>query len=178
MSIADLELLTAKLPPIAFEMLARNSGYIIEKEFHVRGKKEETVNTLKVTGSVIIRDQYAVITEVNKPIHIEDMYASLYDGDNIIFLTAPTGAELHNVPVGTIFTRDKLSTEPFSVFPTNECRLIEGKETKIGLPFVVAQKYNEDTFIRFHYTALEPADFKMKIIFEYTPLAGGKLEFL
>ena len=161
------------------EMIARSSGYHIEKEATHAGTGTQVFNILQLTGSVVVTEQWGVITEITTLTNLTSMYADLWDGTLAVPLTN-NGATLSGVPVGTLFTRDKLSTSAFSVNSAATGSMLENLDSKkVGRPFVITQKNGVDTFIRLHFTTTDnPVSFKVKIHFEYYPINGSTLAFL
>lgn len=161
------------------DMLVREGGYIISKEVSVGGTGAQIVNVLQLTGTVMVRNQWAEITEVTTLTNLTAMYATLYDGTNSVDLTA-NGSVLSGAPVGSFFTKDKVATETYTVNISDECRLNETLgDKKAGRPFIITKKNATNTYIRLHYTTTDaPVNFKVKIYFEYYPMNGGTLTFL
>jgi len=161
------------------EMIARNSGYHIDKEIDISATGSQTVNVLQLTGTVVITNQWAQITDVTTLTNLTGMYADLYDGTNSVALT-DDGAVLSGAPAGTFFTKDKISSEVYSVNMSDECRMLETLlDKKSGRPFTITQKNNTDTFIRLHFTTTDaPVVFSVKIHFEFYPVNGSTLVFL
>ncbi len=141
------------------------------------GTGAQTVNVFKVTGSVKILSQHAIIKRVGTLTNLTNMYATLYDGTNTVNLTAD-GATLSGLPVGTLFAKDKVAAEVYSVSDASQCRLLETLSDRfVGRPFIVTAKNGADTFIRFHYTTTDnPVDFDMEIHFEYELMNDSTLE--
>lgn len=140
----------------------------------ISGTGAQVVNVFKVHGPVRIIEQVAEIVEITTLTNLTNVYSTLYDGTNTINLTLP-GATLSGAPIGSIFTRDLDSTNPYSVLLADECRMSEvTSEKEIGRPFTVIPKTGADTFIRFHYTTTDnPVDFVMYVKFIYQPVDGG-----
>jgi len=111
--------------------------------------------------------------------NLTGVYADIYDGTNIVTLTAD-GATLSNMPVGTFFTKDKVSTETYSVNDASECRMLETlADKKSGRPFTITAKNGATNYIRLHFTTTDaPVNFNVKIHFEYYPINGSTIEFL
>ena len=161
------------------EMMGRSAGYHIDKEITVTGTGAITANVLQLVGTVVITNQWAEITEITTLTNLTGMYADLYDGTNIINLTAD-GAILSGMPVGTFFTKDKVSSETYSVNDASQARMLETLiDKKSGRPFTITQKDGVDTFIRLHLTTTDaPVSFKVKVHFEYYPINSSTLAFL
>lgn len=158
-----------------YEILDRQ-GHKVKVSANITGNNNSySVNVFKVTGTVRVLDQYAIITAVTALTNMTNIYADLWDGTNSVLLTAD-GATLSNAPVGTFFTKDKDVTQPYSVSLADQCRMNEVINTmRIGKPFTVTQKNGADTFIRFRYTTNAVLDFTMDIFFFYELLDGGSL---
>lgn len=142
----------------------------------VGGTGSQVVNVFKILGLVRVVEQAAEITRVGTLTNLTNLYATLYDGTNSEDLTAD-GAALSGMPVGTSFMKDKIITQPYSVFDASQCRVSETLDDKrLGKPFTVLQKSGTDTFIRMHYTTTDnPVDFDLFIHFEWQPINGGRL---
>jgi len=161
-----------------YEFLKRGTGLIMEKEVRITGTGVLQIPVFKVTGSVRVLNQWAIITEVTTLNNMTDVYADTWDGTTSVKLTKTPGAVLSGAPVGTFFTKDKDSTNIYSVSLANQVRVLEATN-KIAVPFVVTQKNGADTFIRFNFTTTDSLiDFKMHVWFVYYPLNGGILEFV
>ena len=133
-------------------------------------------NVFKITGSVRIIDQYAMIVSIVDLTNMTNIYADLWDGTVSVLLTAD-GMTLSGAPVGSFFTKDKDSSETYSLNLADQCRMSEvSAEGEIGKPFTVTQKNGVDTFIRFCYTTNQVLDYNMDIFFTYQLLDGSNLE--
>ena len=163
----------------ACDMLKRESGFVIEKDTHITGTGAVTANVLQLTGTCLILNQWAEILTITTKTNMTNVYATLWDGTTSTDLTAD-GLTLSTAPVGSFFTKDKVSTETYSANIADQARSLETLgDKKAGRPFIVTQKNGADTFIRFHFTTTDaPLDMTMKIYFEYLPMNGGGLEFL
>jgi hypothetical protein len=137
------------------------------------------VNFFQLFGTVRIIDQAAEIVGITTLTNCSNVYASLYDGTNTEILTLD-GIDLGGAPVGTVFTKDKDVTQPYSLSKSDQCRVNEVVNDRwIGKPFTVTQKNGANTFIRFHLTTTDdPIVFVMRLRFEWKPLDGGRLHVL
>jgi len=152
----------------------------IQKCLRITGTGSITANVLQFIGTVRVIHQYATIMSVTSLNNATEVYADAYDGTNIEILTAD-GAVLSGCPVNTFFTKDKDSSEVYTVSKADQVRKTEvSAESEIGLPFTLTQPYGVDTFIRLHLTTTDnPVDFKIHVVFKYLPLSpGAKLYFL
>jgi hypothetical protein len=102
------------------------------------------------------------------------MFATVWDGSNSDNLTAD-GAVLSGAPMGTFFTRDKESTQPYTVSFADEVRMTEpDNDKRIGFPFTITAKGISANYMRFHYsTTDDPVDFDLKIFFRFRTMNGG-----
>ena len=141
------------------------------------GTGAQTVNVFKITGNVRILDQYAIITRVGTLTNLTGLYADLYDSTAAVNLTSD-GAVLSGLPVGTLFTKDKVAAETYSVNDATDGALLETLDTRfVGRPFIVTQKNGANTYIRLHYTTTDnPVDFDIEVHFEYELMNGANLE--
>jgi hypothetical protein len=175
--------------PYAHDVIAQNSlldfseragGRFLCVSANITGTGTVTQNVFNVTGSVEILKTWALITSVTTLTNMTDIYADVYDGTVSIKLTNgnPGGAVLSGAPVGTFFTKDKDSSNAYTVLKADQVRVLEStNDRNIQLPFVVTQKNGVSTYIRFNYTTTDsPVDFDMDIFFEWRPLDGGNLE--
>lgn len=162
-----------------WDMLFRVSGKIIMVEdVPITGTGSVNLNVFKVNGTIRVLNTWAEITEVTTLTNMTDVYADAYDGTLAIDLTKSPGAVLSGAPVGTFFTKDKASTETYSVALADQVRILE-VTTKNAVPFYVTQKNGVDTFIRFNFTTTDaPISFKMTVWFEYQEINGGSLELV
>jgi len=160
-----------------------NAQRLEEEHFHlegvpVTGTGAVALNIFKVIGSVWIISQSAVICEITTLANLTDMHADLWDGTHSELLTKATTADLSGRPVGTMFTRDKVATEPYSIVGSTQCGILETASSKrIGLPFAAVQKTADiDTFMRLRFNTTDaPVDFKLNVHFIWTPVDGGSL---
>jgi hypothetical protein len=161
------------------EMQSRAAGFHICQEAQVTGTGANTVNLLQLTGTVRVLNQWAIITEVTTLNNLTGVYATAWDGTNTIDLTAD-GAVLSGMPSGTVFTKDKLSTETYSVNDASTVSILETiEDRKAGRPFTITQKNGADTFLQLNFTTTDnPVDFAVEVHFEYEPMNGGTLEFV
>jgi hypothetical protein len=140
-----------------------------------------SVNFFKVHGPVRVIDQVAEIISVTTLTNLTAVYADLWDGTVSDLLTdSSPGAVLSGAPVGTYFTKDKDSTNPYSVVLADQARVHEVVSDRfIGLPFTVNKKNGADTFIRLNFTTTDdPVVFDIHLRFEWQPINGGWLESL
>lgn len=166
-------------PNCARDMLLREAGLKVHKDFTVYGTGSVAANVLQLTGSVVVLNQWAEIIAVRTLNNLTNAYATLWDGANSINLTAD-GLTLSGAPVGSLFTKDKTSEQPYSANIADQCRMLETLANKrVGRPFIITQKAGANTYIRFHFTTTDdPVDFDMHICFEFYPLRNGDLAFL
>lgn len=143
---------------------------------NVTGTGSVTTNVFQVVGAVRVTEQAAVITSITTLTNLTNLYADLYDGTVAEDLTLD-GATLSGAQVGTVFTKDKVVTQAYSVYQADQCRCSEVLDAKkIGKPFTVIPKNGADTFIRMNYTTTDaPVDFTMFLKFSYEPLDSGYL---
>jgi hypothetical protein len=149
------------------------------KDIPITGTGALTVNVFQVIGAVRVVEQVAELVSVTTLTNATNVYADLWDGTNACNLTAD-GATLSGAPVGSVFTKDKVAANAYSVLLADECRVSEVIDAKkIGRAFTVAQKSGTDTFIRFHLTTTDnPVNFTMHLKFVYEPVDGGRLVYL
>lgn len=141
----------------------------------ITGTGVVNLNIFKLLGTVRVFNTWAQITEITTLANLTDMHADAWDGANSVALTKSPGAILSGAPVGSFFTKDKASTETYSVNLADEVRVIESIN-KNAVPFYITQKNGVDTFIRFNFTTTDtPVNFKMSVWFEYIPINGGSL---
>jgi hypothetical protein len=96
----------------------------------------QTVNVFQVLGSVRIINQWARITEVTLMDNVTAVYATLYDGTTTTNLTA-NGIVLSNLGVGTFFTREQDSTNPYAILAGNTSGLLETQNDRfVGRPLI------------------------------------------
>jgi hypothetical protein len=123
---------------------------------------------------VRIQDQYQEIIEVNNLTNMTQVYADLWDGTNSVPLTA-NSVDLSGAPVGTFFTKNRDSAEPYSVSISDQCRVNEVTSDAIRESFEITQKCGANTFIRLNYTTNTILDFWLYVCFVYEAINGGKL---
>ena len=153
----------------------------ISKLVRVTGTGSIVASLLQLVGSVRIIEQYAIITDITTLNNATAIYATIYDGTVSIDLTAD-GIVLSGAPVGTMFLKDQLAANAYSVNISDQCRMNEVIDTKkAGRPFTVTQKNGVDTFLRLHLTTTDaPVDFTVFVVFKYFPIMydGSSLVFL
>ena len=166
---------------IGNEPIHQHEEITISKSVRVTGTGAIVAPLLQLTGAVRILEQYAVITSVTTLVNATAIYADLWDGTVATDLTAD-GIVLSGAGVGTLFMKDKASTEPYSLLLSDQARMNEvALARNVGKAFTVNQKIGVDTFLRLHLTTTDsPVDFIVNVVFVYIPLMydGSKLEFL
>jgi hypothetical protein len=165
------------------QRVADNWGYCIDEAdvaIVAAAGPAVQVNVFRLAGSVMILDQWAVLTEVNALANCTDVYADLWDGVNSVKLSAgsPGGADLSGCPVGSMFTKGEDRTEPYTVMSADQCRSFEPDFRRAGRPFIITAKHGAGTYIRFNLEPGADVDFKMLLHFDFLPYNGGTLEFL
>lgn len=134
-------------------------------------------NIFKFTGTVRILNQWAIITDDTALTNCTNVYASVYDGTTSTNLTAP-GIDLSGAPVGSLFTKDKIAADTYSLVVADQARVLETlTDKRIGRPFIVNAKSATDCYIRFHITTNTTLDFSMQVAFEYQLFNGSTLGF-
>jgi len=159
-------------------MLMRQGGRLFKLENVPVTASSETksFNVFKVTGTVLIVDQYATITEATALTNCTAVHANAYDGTNTVDLTdAAPGATLSGAPVGTFFTKDGDNSQAFTVNLADEVRVSE-PGNKAAAPFYVTANASADTYIRVTLTTNTTLNFKMTVWFWWYPVDGGNLE--
>jgi hypothetical protein len=161
-----------------YEILLRD-GIRLETEAHINvGAGSHNINVLQLTGAARVVEQYAIITEVTALADMTDVYADLWDGTLSSPLTKSPGATFSGLPVGSMFTKDKVLTEEYSILDASTGIINEISDKDVGFPFLINQKAGADTFIRFNFTTGVGVNFKMQIFFKYQKLNGGSLSFI
>jgi hypothetical protein len=143
----------------------------------VRGVGSHAINVFKITGTVLVVNQFAIISAITNLTNCTNVYASFWDGTVSNDLTLD-GITLSGVPVGTTFFKDKVETVPYTLLDASAGAVYEPTDWKEGKPFYVQQKYGVDSFIRFHLDTTSGVDFVMYLEFEYRLLNGAKLELV
>lgn len=161
-----------------FEIFERE-GMRLNSTVHITGNNDSyNLNIFQVFGTVMILNQFAILTEINNITNMTGVYADIWDGLVSDLLTA-NGADLSGLPVGSWFTKDRESVEQYSVVSAaTACKHEIRPAQDIGLPFQVTQKNGVDTFIRFNYTTNTLLDFYMEIFFKWRPINGGYIELV
>lgn len=161
-------------------ILEKNAGRLLKaSNVRITGAAGAlTFNVFKVTGTVLILDQFAEIISVTTLTNCTDVYADAYDGTVAIDLTKTPGAVLSGAPVGSFFTKNKVAAETYTVLLADQVRVNE-PSNKTAAPFFVTQKNGVDTFIRLHMdTTDDPIDFTMDVWFYFIPINGGSLQLV
>jgi hypothetical protein len=163
------------------DMVERNWGFVIERSIHVQVGAGPTTeaNLFKVTGTILIVDQWAELTEVTALTDMTSVYADVWDGTKSTPFTDPApGADFSGLSVGSFFTRAFDSSQSIVVADATENNIIEPSGKNVGEPFTVTQKNGVDTFLRFIFTPGADVDFRMLLFVVWTPMNGGVLELL
>lgn len=160
-----------------WDLLERGGGRHLEiLNATITGTGTVNTNVLKVTGTVQVISQWAIITEVTTLTNMTNVYADVWDGTNSVPLTKTTTCTLSNAPVGTYFSKDLISTEPYTVNMADQCRMSEMPTKNFSYPFIVTANNGSTTYIRFNYTTTDnPINFKMSVYFNWLPVDGGTL---
>ena len=139
----------------------------------------QSLNVFQVTGSVIVTDQYAEIKATPTLTNCTNVYADFWDGTLAQDLTA-NGIVLSGVPVGTMFTKDKVAASTYTLCDASTGCINETTgDRKVGRPFTVTQKFGADSFIRMNLTTTDnPIDFTVYLEFRWRPINGGNLVLL
>lgn len=157
-------------------MAMRSAGLVIEGEVEISATGTVNLNVFQFTGSIIILSQLAIITEITTLNNLTNMYADVYDGTTATPVTKTSDADLSGAPVGTLFTKDKASSEAYTVLLADQARFSE-PDDKIGKPFKINAKNGATNYLRFNFqTTDNPVNFKMWIRFEYLPINGATLQ--
>jgi hypothetical protein len=139
----------------------------------------QSINVFQITGNVIILEQYAVLTDTTTLTNCTNVYADFYDGTAAVDLTAD-GATLSGLPVGSLFTKDKVASNSYTVADATTGVVTETLGDRwVGRPFTCTQKFGADSFIRLNFTTTDnPIDFSMYLEFRWRPINGGNLVLL
>ncbi len=133
------------------------------------------VNVFQFTETLIILNQWAILTDVTSITNCTNVYADVFDGTNSEDLTKD-GITLSGAPVGSFFTKDKVNTETYSLMLADQVRINEiGTDKKAGRPFTITAKNGATNYIRFLLTTNTTLDFTMFLHFEYLLLNGATL---
>lgn len=139
----------------------------------------QSIPVFQVFGNVTVTSQYAVLTDATTLTNCTNVYADVWDGTLAVPLTAD-GITLSGVPVGTMFTKDQVAAQTYTLCDaTTTCVNETTDAKKVGRPFSVTQKDGVDTFIRLNFTTTDnPIDFSMYLEFGWSPINGGYLVLL
>jgi hypothetical protein len=151
---------------------------VLSVEAIITGNGAIVANIFKFTGTIRIVNQEAEITEITDITTCSNVYATVYDGTNTVDLTAD-GIDLSGSPVGSWFTRDKVSAETYSLNVADQVRLnetIAGDDA--GLAFNLTAKNGVDNFIQFRFTGDANTNFKLNVVFKYILFNGATLELV
>lgn len=161
------------------DMMKRSTGFQTRKEVTVSaGVGSHVVNFFKVTGSVWILEQWAVITEVTDLTNCTAVYSTFYDGTNTVQITAD-GSVLSGLSVGSAFSKLQDETQTYTVIDASQARItVPGSIKKQAYPFVLTQKNGVDSFLRLHLSTTSGVNFKIMTMFDWAPINGGNLEIL
>jgi len=155
------------------DYLQREAGMLIHEDIHITGTGSLTANVFQWTRCILIHSQWAILNEVTTLTNATDVYADIWDGTTATKLTAgnPGGAVLSNSPVGSFFSKTGDETQTYTVLKSDQARVDEPSDKKIGRPFTLIAKNGSSNYIRFHLTTTDdPIDFVMHIHFEWCPL--------
>jgi hypothetical protein len=157
------------------EYLSRAHGRIWRGEVPIiRGAGSHAINVFQITGTVVVSNQIAIITEITNLADCTKVYSTFYDGGSSTDLTSD-GIDLSGVAVGTTFFKDKEPEQPYTLLDATTCQIYEPTGKKEGQPFFLIQKYGADCYIRFHLTTATSVNFKMYLEFTYKLINGATL---
>lgn len=166
------------VPNSAQCMLCRVAGYIRDKEITLNlNNTSGFVNLFVLTGSVEITSIFAQVTEKTTLANLTEAYLDVYDGTVAIDITE-NGAVLSGANVGSYFLKSGSTAEVAAVALNSQVRLIETVDAKkLHHPFVITQKKDVATYIRFHYKTTDaPINAKMKFYAQFGKINGGTVE--
>lgn len=141
----------------------------------VLGAGSHAINVFKVTGTVLVTNQIAIITDDTDIADCTNVYASFHDGTVDNDLTLP-GIDLSGVPVGTTFFKDKDETQTYTLLSAADGQVYEPTNWKEGKPFYCVAKIGASNYIQFHLTTASAVNFTMWLEFEFKLINGAKLE--
>lgn len=173
--------LIPELSDLAFNTPAeilRRQGIRISKEINIIANNTTVnQNVLQLYGAVRVIEQYAIITEVTDITNMTNVYADIWDGTISYLLTKNDGV-FSGLTVGSFFTKDSDSTQPYSIIKSDQGRILEKEQKEIGYPFILNQKNGVDTFVRFNFTTNTTLNFKMFVYFKYEKINSGYIKFI
>ena len=157
------------------EYLERAHGRIWRGLVNITADTETKIfNVFQVTGTVLILNQIAIITDATALTNCTNVFASFYDSTVSTNLTAD-GMTLSGVPVGSTFFKDKDETQTYTLLSSAAGEVYEPTTFKEGKPFYVVQKNGADSYIRFHVTTNTTLNFTMWLEFQFAEVNGSLL---
>jgi hypothetical protein len=138
----------------------------------------ESINIFKIIESVKIERLYAKVLDNTTLVNCTSASFDLFDGTNIIQITAPTGI-LSGVSIDSFIFKEGLYGDAFSIndaiVGAVQEQTYEG--SNVFNAFILTAKYGADTYLRFTYTTTDaPINAQLKIFVEYSPLEYGIIE--
>jgi hypothetical protein len=164
------------------QKVLKRSGTTIIVPARIQGNNDSyNVPVFKVTGTVRIIEQYAILTNITNLSNMTNVYADLWadtgGAGTIIGVLTTDGMTLSDAEEGSYFTKDKEVGETYSLVKSNTGGINETRPDEfIGRAFTVTQRKGVDTYIRFNYTTNTVLDFVMDIYFTYFLMDGSNLE--
>jgi len=173
----------------AIQLTAANSNSIADYVKRGSGNFENTiisldsnaapqsVNIFGISGSVLIKKLYAVMTNTTGLTTCTGAFFEIDDGGAQAALTLNDG-DISGAGEGMLITKTDIATATMTINNTLIATVSEAAAVGQNLfqEFIVTQKASQPTYLRFTYataTDLSSLDIKMEVVVEYVQLSPG-----
>jgi hypothetical protein len=137
-----------------------------------------SVNLFQLTGSVIVRKIYGVLTAKTTLANMTVAQFALYDGTATSNITLPTGGTMSTAVVGAVIARNAAASVVAGINLAATGTVIDTTTTGslLDSSFIITQKNSTNTYIQFKYTTTDaPINATMSFVVEYDAIADGAL---
>jgi len=172
----------------AIQLTAANSNSIVDYVKRGSGNSEnaiisldsnaapQSVNIFGISGSVLIKKLYAVMTNTTGLTTCTGAFFEIDDGGAQAALTLNDG-DISGAGEGMLIMKTDIATATMTI---NNTLIATVSEAAVGQnlfqEFIVTQKASQPTYLRFTYataTDLSSLDIKMEVVVEYVQLSTG-----
>lgn len=170
--------LPASPVPNSINSITRREGGLIASKVITLSANNTTasVNAFQLTGQVLLKRIYGVITTKTTLANLTAASFDLYDSTAVVQITAAGGA-LSGMAIGTFFGKIGLLAANFAV--ANNAAGAVSEPAAVGEYFsecVLNQKTAANTYVRFTYTTTDaPIAATLTLYAEYVPIGASTL---
>jgi hypothetical protein len=154
-------------------IVRRAGGLMVWKDLVLAANNATaSMNAFQLTGSVIVKKLWGVVTAKTTLANLTAGSWDLYDSTAVVQLTANDGV-LSGVPVGTVIAKNDHNTVTFAKGSSAAGVIIEPNTERFWNEFVMVQKAAANTFVRFTYTTSDaPIAATLTVFCSYVPLSS------